>query len=279
MREERSAGQMNGNGEKQRLAGIKKGLVSTGIIAIILKFLKPALIFLKPLAALLKLSKFGGTLVSMVVTVAVYAMIWGWWFALGFVILIFIHENGHMYAAKMIGLPVSRPVFIPFVGAFIAMKEIPKNAKEEALIGYGGPLAGTAGALACAAIYSLTGNPFWLALSYLGFFLNLFNLMPLGFLDGGRVASAVSCWLWIPGAVILTYMAVKYTNPVIFFVLILGVIQAYKVFKHRNEPEMINYYQIEPEFRFKMGLAYLFLLSVTGVGMGYSHSLLGNVQI
>jgi len=270
-----------GGGEnKDRARGIKKGLISTGILVVVLlKFLKPVILLLKPALAFLKLSKFTGTLVSMVITVAVYAMIWGWWFALGFVILIFIHENGHMYAAKMVGLPVSKPVFIPFVGAFIALKEMPKNAREEALIGYGGPLAGTAGALACAGIYWSTGSAFWLALSYLGFFINLFNLAPLGFLDGGRITSAVSYWLWIPGAVILTWLAFTMVNPIIFFVLILGIIQAYKVFKARNEPETVNYYQVDPEFRLKMGLAYMLLLLVTGAGMGYSHTLLGAMPL
>ena len=258
---------------------IKKGLLSTGIIVVLIKFLKPVLLLLKPALVLLKMSKFAGTLISMFITVAIYATIWGWWFALGFVMLIFIHENGHMYAAKKIGLPVSKPVFIPFVGAFIAMKELPKNAMDEAVIGYGGPLAGTAAALACAMIFDLTGNTFWLALSYLGFFINLFNLAPLGFLDGGRITSAISYWLWIPGALILGYMAVKIGNPIIFFILILGIIQAYKVYKQRNNPEMVSYYSIDPSFWLKMGLGYLALLLITGAGMGISHSMLGNVRL
>lgn len=273
---EEGNGNLN-NRKNNGLKGIGKGLLSTGIIAVILKFIKPLLIFIKPLLTALKFSKFGVTFISMFATVAVYALFWGWWFALGFVVLIFIHENGHMYAAKRIGLPVSKPVFIPFIGAFIAMKEMPKTAREEAIIGYGGPLAGTAASLFCAWFFTVTGSHFWLALGYVGFFINLFNLAPLGFLDGGRIVSAISYWLWIPGTIILVYLAIKFTNPIIFIVLVMGIAQAYKVYKKRNEPEMVEYYQIDPEFRFKMGLAYLLLLVVTGAGMGYTHLLLADL--
>lgn len=277
--EQRFINSINERKDSGSEAKVKKGLLSTGIVVVIIKFLKPLLLFLKPALVLLKMSKFAGTLISMLITVAVYAAIWGWWFAFGFVMLIFIHENGHMYAAKKIGLPVSRPVFIPFVGAFIAMKEMPKNAKDEAVIGYGGPLAGTASALACALIFYWTGNTFWLALSYLGFFINLFNLAPLGFLDGGRIVSAISYWLWIPGAIILGYTAIKLSSPIIILILILGIIQAYKIYKKRNEPEMVSYYSIDPAFRLKMGIRYLLLLLITGAGMGISHSMLGNVRL
>src|SRR2546430_10776346 len=131
----------------------------------------------------------------------VYAQTWGWWYALGFVLLMFVHECGHLLAARRIGLKVGAPVFIPFMGAFIALKEAPPNAWIEAQVGIGGPLLGTAGAAACDGLYLATGNPLFRALAFSGFFLNLFNLAPIGFLDRGRVVTALSPWLWLGGDV------------------------------------------------------------------------------
>src|ERR1035441_8455250 len=144
--------------------------------------------------------KTGGT---MLISIWAYAMLWGWWFATGFVVLIFVHECGHLIVAKKFGLKVSAPMFIPFMGAFIALKEAPKNAWMEAWVGIGGPLFGSLGALACYALYPLTGNPMFVALAYSGFFLNLFNLAPFGFLDGGRIVTALSPWLWLVGLIIV----------------------------------------------------------------------------
>ncbi|GBF33846.1 membrane metalloprotease [Desulfocucumis palustris] len=251
----------------------------------ILKFIAPLLVLLafvgkvlKPLLVLLKFSKFGATFVSMFITVIVYSAFFGWKFALGFVILLLIHENGHLMAARRTGLPVSRPIFIPFVGAFISMKEMPKNARQEAIIGLGGPLLGGLASLACFVIYDALKEPYWLALGYTGCFLNLFNLVPLGFLDGGRIATAISLWLWIPGAVILGVLAFKIGNPVIFLVLILGLFEGYKVFKNRRNPEAIQYYTLDSSFRLRLGLIYLGLLAVLGTGMGVSLEMLESLR-
>jgi Zn-dependent protease len=251
----------------------------------LLKLLAPLLVLLafsakvlKPLLLLLKFSKFGATFVSMFITVIVYSLFWGWKFALGFVILLLIHENGHLIAARKVGLPVSKPVFIPFMGAFISMKEMPQNARQEATIGMGGPLLGGAASLACFVLYDALKEPYWLALGYTGCFLNLFNLVPLGFLDGGRIATAISLWLWIPGAIILGVLAVKIANPIIILVLILGLYEGYKVFKKRHTPESVRYYTLEPSFRLRLGLLYIALLAVLGTGMGLSLEILNNLR-
>ncbi|MFZ5643100.1 MAG: site-2 protease family protein [Bacillota bacterium] len=233
---------------------------------------------IKPLLVLLKFSKFGATFISMFVTVIVYSLFFGWKFALGFVILLLIHENGHILAAKKIGLPVSKPIFIPFVGAFISMKEMPKSARQEAIIGVGGPLLGGLASIACFFIYDIFDETYWLALGYVGCFLNLFNLVPLGFLDGGRIATAISIWLWVPGAIILGILAIKLGSPIVILVLILGLFEGYKVFKKRHNPESLQYYQIDPSFRFKMGMAYLLLVAVLGAGMGISLEILDNIR-
>lgn len=233
---------------------------------------------LKPLLVLLKFSKFGATIVSMFVTLIAYSLIFGWKFALGFVILLLIHENGHMLAAKKTGLPVSKPIFIPFMGAFISMREMPKNARQEAIIGMGGPLLGGLASLACFFLYDTFNASYWLAMGYTGCFLNLFNLVPLGFLDGGRIATSISLWLWVPGAIVLGILGFKTGSPLIFLVLILGLFEGYKVFKNRSNPGTLQYYQTDPSFRLKMGMAYLLLVAALGIGMGISLDMLENIR-
>ena len=123
----------------------KKRLASLGSIGVVLAF---ALGKLKLLIPLLKVTKLS-TLLSMLVAVWAYAMLWGLPFALGFVLLIFVHEMGHALVMQQQGIRAGAPVFIPFVGAVIAMKSLPRNAWVEALVGIGGPVLGSVGALVC----------------------------------------------------------------------------------------------------------------------------------
>lgn len=162
----------------------------------------------KTLLTLLKFSKFGSAIVSMLVTVWAYTIVFPLQVAVGLVAMIFIHEMGHVWAAKRKGLPVSAPFFIPFVGALVMMKRHPRDALTEAYIAYGGPIIGTLGATVAFAIgwFDLQsgGGPagyVWIVIAKIGFFLNLFNLLPMQPLDGGRIASAISRWLWIVGLV------------------------------------------------------------------------------
>src|SRR5256886_4990231 len=150
---------------------LKKAFVPLGVLGVLLVKFKALLIpVLKFFPVLLKT---GGT---MFLTIWIYAQTWGWWYAVGFVLLIFVPECGHLVAAKRLGLKVGAPVFIPFMGAFIALKEAPRNAWIEAQVGIGGPMLGTLGAGVCELVYLATGNPIFRALAYTGFFLNLFNL-------------------------------------------------------------------------------------------------------
>src|SRR3989454_6672865 len=137
---------------------IKKALVPLGVVGLLLlKWLaKLKLLILPVLKFLPVLVKTGG---SMFLMIWLYAMRWGWWFAAGFVLLILVHECGHLIAARRLGLKVGAPVFIPFMGAFIALKEAPKNAWIEAQVGIGGPLLGSAGAAGFLALGPLTGKP------------------------------------------------------------------------------------------------------------------------
>src|SRR5579862_6027462 len=79
----------------------------------------------KPILLLLKLGKVGKvalTAGSMLVSVWAYALIFGWKFALGFVLCIFVHEMGHVFMAWRQGVPVTAPIFIPGFGALILQK-------------------------------------------------------------------------------------------------------------------------------------------------------------
>ncbi len=172
---------------------------------------------LKSILPLLKFSKFGGTLLSMGISVFAYAILYPWWFAVGLVVMIFIHEMGHVWAAKRKNLPVTAPAFIPFLGALITMKKMPQDAVTEAYIAYGGPLLGTIGALVSYGLGVLTGMEVFYAVALVGFFINLFNLIPIRPLDGGRIVVAVSRWIWVVG-VILAVVLILLTRS---FVLLL----------------------------------------------------------
>src|SRR5947209_964417 len=181
---------------------VKKALGPITVVGVVIaKFFAKLKFILLPLLKFFPiLLKSGGTMLLMI---WIYTQMWGWRFALGFVLLLFVHEAGHLLVAKKFGLKVGAPVFIPFMGAFIALKEAPRNAWIEACVGIGGPILGALGAGVCWIIFLVQGNPAFAALAYTGFWLNLFNLTPVGFLDGGRIATALSPWLWVIGICVI----------------------------------------------------------------------------
>jgi Zn-dependent protease len=138
------------------------------------------------------LIKFGGSLkfLGLFVSLGGYALIWGWRFGIGFVLLIFVHELGHYVEARRQGLHVSLPVFIPFIGAYVALRDVPFDPWRNAKVSLAGPFLGGVGSLAVLVAGEISDSNLLLALAYTGFFLNLFNLIPIGFLDGGRILQA-----------------------------------------------------------------------------------------
>ncbi|MBI4324948.1 MAG: site-2 protease family protein [Chloroflexi bacterium] len=232
------------------------------------------LLLVKSKSLLLPLLKFFPVILktggSMFVTIWLYAIAWGWWFALGFVLLIFVHECGHLLAAKRIGLRVGAPVFIPFMGAFIALKEAPKNAWIEAQVGIGGPLLGTLGAVVCFGIYLVTGNPIFRGLTYTGFLLNLFNLAPVGFLDGGRIVTALSPWLWIVGIVVVGFLMVTHFNFLIALIFFASLPRVFSLFRRKSEEEL-RYFEVTPAQRWVMGVLYFGLVAFLVLGMRLVH--------
>lgn len=217
---------------------------------------------------ILPLLKTGG---SMLLMIWVYSFSYGWPFAVGFVLLILVHECGHLLAARKLGLPVTSPMFIPFFGALITLKEMPKNAWHEAQVGIGGPLLGSLGAAVCFVLYDLTGLPFFAGLAYAGFMINLFNLIPIGFLDGGRIVTALSPWLWVGGLTITVVVAVQYHNPILWFVLILSIPRLLFLFRRKTDAEK-RYFEVTPAQRWIMGILYFGLAGALALGMWATQS-------
>jgi len=248
----------------------KKLLAPLGAAGVVLlKFLSQ---FKLALFAILKFGwpflKTGGT---MLLSMWVYAQIWGWWFAVGFVILIFVHECGHLIVAKIFGLRVGAPMFIPFLGAVILLKENPRNAWVEACVGIGGPLLGAAGALVCALIYLGGGSGLYLALAYSGFFLNLFNLAPIGQLDGGRIVSALSPWLWIAGYVIMAAYAIHHLSFLLILIMAMGLPRLFSLFRARTAAQQ-RYFEVTTAQRFTMAGMYFGLIVLLVLGMELAHN-------
>jgi Zn-dependent protease len=255
--------------EPTRGGGFKKILAPLGLIGVlILKFSAKLKFIIMPVLKFFPvILKTGGT---MILSMWAYTLFWGVWFAVGFVLLIFIHECGHLVAAKRLGLKVGAPVFIPFMGAIIALKEAPRNAWIEAQVGIGGPILGALGAGACELIFMATGNPMFRALAYTGFFLNLFNLMPVGFLDGGRIVTALSPWLWVVGFVILGAMTLMHPNFILILILVTSLPRLFFLFRPRSE-EQQRYFEVTPAQRWAMAILYFGLIAALVLGMHMSH--------
>lgn len=246
-----------------------KALGPVGVVlAMIANFFGKIKFLLLPILKFgLPVLKTGGT---MILSIWFYAMNWGWPFAVGFVLLIFVHECGHLIVARQFGLRVSAPMFIPFMGAIIALKDQPKNAWVEACVGIGGPLLGAVGAALCAAVYQFTGQPIFRALAYSGFMLNLFNLMPVGFLDGGRIVTALSPWLWVVGLIVLVGMVVMQPGFLLILILITSLPRVWSLFRAKTEEEK-RYFEVTGEQRSTMAVLYFGLVVLLVFGMRWAH--------
>ncbi len=218
---------------------------------------------IKALLALLAAGKLGKVLLTggtMLISVFAYALIYGWWYAVGFVLLIFIHEMGHFLAARQRGLDVGAPTFIPFVGAWIELKDLPHDVETEAWIGLAGPLLGTVGALACYYAWRVTDAPLMLALAYAGFFINLFNLIPISPFDGGRITAILSPRVWLLGVPILIALFFWHPSPILILMAVLAAPQVWKAIRFDpNAPENQAYYAVTPAKRLEYAVYYLAL--------------------
>jgi Zn-dependent protease len=221
----------------------------------------------KAILLLLPKLKIFTTSASMLVSIAAYALIWGWAFAVGFVLLLLVHELGHVIQLRREGVEASAPMFIPFLGAVIAAKSLGDDAAAEARVGLAGPILGSLGALVPLAIWQATGEEFWQALAYVGFFLNLLNLLPVLPLDGGRAMAALSPWVWVAGFAALVALTFTFPNPIMILILIFGGIETWRRFKTRNSPEGRAYHAVPGRTRALVAVTYLGLAAALAVGV------------
>src|SRR5262245_19392641 len=215
---------------------------------------------MKLLLLLLNGAKLGKVLTTggtMLLSVVAYSFVFGWWYAAGFVALIFVHEMGHYVAARQRGLDVGAPTFIPFVGAWIQLKDQPHDAETEAYVGLAGPPWGTLGALACYWVARSTDSNLLLAVSYAGFFLNLFNLIPLSPFDGGRVTAVISPRLWLVGVLILVGLFLWRPSPLLILMAIFAAPNVMKALRGIRDPREEAYYAVPADVRVQYGLFYL----------------------
>lgn len=221
----------------------------------------------KYLLAALKLTKLA-SLGSMILTVGTYSMFFGLPYASGMVGLILVHEVGHALVMKQRGIPFSPMVFVPFMGAAIAMKRQPRDAWEDALVAFGGPVLGSIGAGVVGVAGHTMDSQLLIALADFGFMINLFNLLPLGSMDGGRIAGALSPYMNLAGVGMgagLAYTGAIH-NPVFYLILLAG---GYETFQRFYNPGALppNYYKITPYQRAVIGFGYAGLIASLAIAM------------
>ena len=223
-------------------------------------------------AKLGKLALTGGT---MLLSLVVYAFIFGWRYAAGFVVLLLVHELGHYIAARQRKLDVGAPTFIPFVGAWIELKQMPHDAETEAFVGLGGPLLGSVWALACYFLARSYDATWLLAVAYAGFFLNLFNLIPLSPFDGGRITAVLSPRIWLLGVPVLGALFFYIPSPMLILMAILAAPQVWKAIRYRSDsPEAQTYYAVSVRTKWEYGSYYIVLAAFLAVMTHDVHEML-----
>jgi Zn-dependent protease len=260
------------DGEASRPQPTYEPLRPEGVWSVVKRFLAPLaalgvlLLKFKGLALLLLKVKFLGTALTMLLSIGVYALLFPVWFAVGIVVLIWVHEMGHVLQLRREGIPASAPMFIPLLGAFVAMKQMPKDALAEARVGLAGPVLGTLGGLATLGLYAATREPVFLGLAYFNSIINLFNLAPLLPLDGGRAVGAMSLAFQVAGLVVM--VGLLFVAPIMAFVALLGLPELWNRWKTRNTPEGRAYYDIPLRGRIAVGAVYVGLIVVLGLLTG-----------
>ena len=213
----------------------------------------------------------------MLLAIGTYAIVYGWKFAAGFVALLLVHELGHYIAATQRGLQVGLPTFIPFVGAWIELKDQPMDAETEAFVGIAGPILGSAAAFLCYLAARETGDKFPLALAYAGFMLNLFNLIPLTPLDGGRIVAVISPRIWFFGVPVLIGLFFWRPSPMLILVAVFAAPHLWAAIKDRARLDE-EYYRAAPGVRLSYSIQYILLLAFLSILAYETHEELGMVR-
>jgi Zn-dependent protease len=265
-----AAGEGNPFGARRKGLRGRIGSILAGIAVVAAKFGTA----LKALLVVLPNAKIFITAGTALVSVAAYSLLWGWTFAAGFVVLIFIHEMGHVIALRREGIKASAPMFIPFFGAAITAKSLGDNALAEARVGLAGPILGSVGATAVAVAGALLHSDMLLALAYLGFLVNLFNLIPVVPFDGGRAMAAMAPWMWFVGFGALVAMFFSSpSNPAMMIIVLLGGFELYRRWKLRKtrSPQQEAYYRVAPRHRLMVAAVYIGLAVGLVVGMAETY--------
>jgi Zn-dependent protease len=226
------------------------------------------------LAVALLLGKWAFILVkasTIFVAVAAYALIFGWKFAVGIVLLILLHETGHYIEARREGLNPRLPVFVPFLGAYVRYTR--GNPWQTARVAIAGPIFGGLASLVCYLIARSQHSDLLFALAYFGFFLNLFNLLPFVPLDGGRAMAAMAPWMWFVGFGAMLGLLLVWPNPILLIIVLLGGFETYRRWKQRKQGEEGNteYYRVKPVHRLLVAGVYVGLIVALAIGMDLTH--------
>jgi len=228
---------------------------------------------IKSIILLLPKVKLLATAGTMAVSVAAYGSIWGFSFAAGFVVLLLVHEMGHVIALRREGIRASAPMFVPFLGAVISARSLGANALAEARVGLAGPILGSIGSAVCLVVWLITGHDYWRALAYTGLFLNLFNLLPVVPLDGGRAMAAMTPWMWFAGFAGIVVLAFVFPNPIILIIAVFAAFETYRRWQQRRAggAQQQAYYRVSPRDRLLVGAVYLALVALLVIGMDATH--------
>lgn len=257
-----------GRQRERRTLRRRAGGALTGAGALAAKFAAQ----LKALALLLPNLKLITTAGTALVSIAAYSLFWGWQFAFGFVVLLFVHEMGHVVQLRREGISASAPTFIPFLGAVIASRSLGEDAAAEARVGLAGPILGSVGAAACLAIGEASGSAFFLALAYVGFLINLFNLIPVVPLDGGRAMAAMAPALWFVGFAAIVAAAFVFPNPFMILIVAFAGFELWRRWRHRRSRTLQSaaYYRVPRRTRLLVGAVYIGLIVLLAAGMDAS---------
>jgi Zn-dependent protease len=252
--------------------GLRKriGSAFAGLAALLAKFGAA----LKALFVALPNLKLFTTGATALVSVAAYSLFWGWEFAAGFVVLLFVHEMGHVIALRREGIKASAPMFVPFLGAAIFSKSLGDNALAEARVGLAGPVLGSLGAALVAVVGELTHSNLLIALAYVGFLINLFNLLPIVPLDGGRAMAAMAPWMWFVGfAALLAMLFTLPHNPILPIIVLFAGFELYRRWKLRKTRtlEQAAYYRVAPRHRLLVAIVYIGLAAALAFGMTHTY--------